>query len=185
MRSRRRRLLRSLVALAVAAPVGLAGSIAYAGTVSCRVTWGSVAKQAGANATAPLTAVAAGRHACYDRLVFTLDGPVGGYRVSYVPQVVTEGRGLPVSLRGGAFLQVTLLDPAYDTNGAPTYTPPVAAEAVDVSGFPTLRQVGYLGTFEGYTSFGAGVRARVPFRAFVLTGPGPHSRVVVDVAPHW
>jgi hypothetical protein len=185
VRSARRRVLRTLVALAVAAPVALAGSAAYAATVSCRVTWGSTAKQAGINSVAPLVAVAAGGHACYDRLVFTLDGPAGGYRVRYVPQVLTEGQGLPVSLRGGAFLQVSLLDPAYNTSGVATYTPPVAAEAVNVSGFRTLRQVAFAGTFEGYTSFGVGVRARLPFRAFVLAGPGSRSRVVVDVASHW
>jgi hypothetical protein len=29
------------------------------------------------------------------------------------------------------------------------------------------------------------VRARLPFRVLLLTGPGTHSRVVVDVAHLW
>ncbi|ADG76293.1 hypothetical protein Cfla_3416 [Cellulomonas flavigena DSM 20109] len=33
--------------------------------------------------------------------------------------------------------------------------------------------------------FGLGVRARLPFRAFVLAGPGSGSRLVVDVAHQW
>ena len=185
MRRPLRRVLIGLVVLALTGPLVLATPAAEAATVSCRTTWGSIPKNAGLNGAAPLIAVTAGRHACYDRLVFTLNGPVGGYSVGYVSEVLTQGRGQPVSLRGGAFVEVTLLDPAYDTNGVATYSPPVVAEAVNVSGFQTFRQVAFAGSFEGYTSFGVGVRARVPFRVFVLAGPGAHSRVVVDVAPHW
>jgi hypothetical protein len=32
---------------------------------------------------------------------------------------------------------------------------------------------------------GLGVRARLPFRAFVLAGPADGSRLVVDVAHRW
>jgi len=56
---------------------------------------------------------------------------------------------------------------------------------VNVSGYTTFRQVAYDGSFEGLTSFGLGVRAKLPFRVFVLAGPGSGSRVVVDVAPRW
>jgi hypothetical protein len=54
-----------------------------------------------------------------------------------------------------------------------------------VIGFRTFRQVAFLGTFEGYTTIGLGVRARLPFRVFVLPGPGSGSRVVIDVAHRW
>ncbi len=43
----------------------------------------------------------------------------------------------------------------------------------------------YAGSFEGQTTLGLGVRARLPFRAFVLAGPGDGSRLVVDVAHRW
>lgn len=43
----------------------------------------------------------------------------------------------------------------------------------------------WAGTFEGYTSLGLGVRARLPFRVFALDGPGDGSRLVVDVAHRW
>jgi hypothetical protein len=38
------------------------------------------------------------------------------------------------------------------------------------------------GSFEDYTTFGLGVRAKLPFRVTRLSSPG---RVVVDVAHRW
>ena len=43
----------------------------------------------------------------------------------------------------------------------------------------------WAGSFEGRTSLGLGVRARLPFRVFSLAGPGDGSRVVIDVAHRW
>ena len=54
-----------------------------------------------------------------------------------------------------------------------------------MSGYRTLRQVAWAGSFEGQTSLGVGVRARLPFRVTVLDGPGTGSRVVLDVAHRW
>jgi hypothetical protein len=51
---------------------------------------------------------------------------------------------------------------------------------VNVTGFSTFRQVAWAGSFEGQTTVGLGVRARLPFRVFTLPG-----RVVVDVAHVW
>ena len=51
--------------------------------------------------------------------------------------------------------------------------------------FRTFRQVASGGSFEGYTTVGLGVRARLPFRMFVLRGPGSGSRLVIDVAHRW
>ena len=56
--------------------------------------------------------------------------------------------------------------PDYDINtGVSTYHPANGNELVDVAGFRTLRQLVYGGSFEGYTTIGVGVRARLPFRA--------------------
>ena len=38
---------------------------------------------------------------------------------------------------------------------------------------------------ESQATIGLGVRARLPFRVFTLTGPGSGSRLVVDVAHRW
>lgn len=159
-------------------------------TPYCGTTWGSLAKQASAVNPASsrqpsLVDVRAGQHPCFDRLV--LDVARGGSaRVRYVPDVLTQGKDDVVPLRGGAKLEIVALVPAYDINtGRPTYRPANVKELVNVGGFRTFRQVGYGGSFEGCTSVGLGVRARLPFRAFGLTGPGDRSRIVIDVAHRW
>jgi hypothetical protein len=66
-----------------------------------------------------------------------------------------------------------------------TYRPADPSRAVAVGGFTTFRQVAFLGTHEAQTQIGLGVRARLPFRVFVLRGPGSGSRLVIDVAHRW
>ena len=134
---------------------------------------------------AKVTNVRTGQHYCFDRLVIDLNGPVGGYTVRYVPQVTQDGSGLPIPLRGQAFLQVTVNAPAYDDKGDSTYNPANPKELTDVSGYQTFRQVAWAGSFEGYSSLGLGVRARLPFRVFTLAGPDTGSRLVIDVAHFW
>jgi len=150
----------------------------------CGITWGSLVKTAGSYTGAPISGVRAGRHACFDRLVVDVAGKVKGYRVEYVSAVRQDGSGLAVPLRGGAKLQIIVLAPAYDANGNVTF-PAGKTELVNVSGFSTFRQVAGAGSFEGQTTIGLGVRARLPFRVFILDGPGSGSRLVVDVAHRW
>ncbi len=135
--------------------------------------------------TAPLTDIRAGRHTCFDRLVFDLRGPRVGYRVKYVSAVHAQGSGKVVPLRGGARLQVDLLHPSYDGGASPTYDPPGSgAELVGTAGYRTLRQVAWGNSYEGQTTIGVGVRARLPFRTFVLHD-ADGSRLVLDVAHRW
>jgi hypothetical protein len=145
------------------------GQPARAGSTSCRVSWGSGAKLVTNDVHRTLTGVRAGRHACFDRLVLDLDRGGEGWRVRYVSAVRDQGRGAVVPLRGGAFLQV-------DDGSAATRRPTMPG----VSGFATFRQVGWGGSFEGMTTIGLGVRARLPFRAF-----RSDDHLVVDVAHHW
>jgi len=154
----------------------------------CGLRWGSLQKQIGRGPgfpPSPLVGVRAGRHACFDRLVFDHDGVIAGGAVRYVSRVTTEAVGDPVPLRGGAFLQIVLYAPTNDLDGRPTFSPRDPADLVSVSRFRTFRQVADGGSFEGYTTVGLGVRARLPFRVFVLRGPGSQSRLVVDVAHRW
>jgi hypothetical protein len=167
------------VGSALVAP-GPASAAPYCGQV-----WGSLVKSDPAMSQAQVTNVRTGQHYCFDRLVIDLNGPVGGYTVRYVPQVTQDGSGLPVPLRGQAFLQVTVNDPAYDANGNATYTPADPNELSNVSGYQTFRQLAWAGSFEGYSSLGLGVRARLPFRVFTLAGPDAGSRLVIDVAHFW
>ena len=109
----------------------------------------------------------------YDRVVFTFEGPMPGYRVRYVPQVTgADGRRVP--LRGTAFLEVAF-EPARarDPDGTPTFP---AATITPSS--PELRQVRFAGDFEGQVSFGLGVAGRGGFRVSELRNP---TRVAVDV----
>ncbi|MET8353012.1 MULTISPECIES: AMIN-like domain-containing (lipo)protein [unclassified Micromonospora] len=189
------RIRSALTALAVvlAGLVASAGNGAAAGTTTattmapyCGITWGSAEKSAGALSTAPLVDVRTGRHDCYDRVVFEFAGSVDGYAVGY-GETWTEGEGLALSpyTAGGALLRVSLRAPAYDDSRLGTVPYRVGEHAANLLRYQTLRDVVFGGSFEGYTTFAVGVRARLPFRTFVLAGPGGHSRIVLDVAHQW
>ncbi|MGX1804250.1 AMIN-like domain-containing (lipo)protein [Nocardia sp. NPDC055321] len=181
-----RRILSIFVALAALVltlllPVGQA----RATPSYCGLVWGSLDKSDPDHSTATLTNVRSGRQDCYDRMVIDLAGPVAGYRVGYVDGVYMDASGEPVPLRGSAFLQVVVFAPAYDGSGNLTYNPANRKELTNVSGYDTFRQLSWAGTFEGQTTIGLGVRARLPFRVFTLDGPGTGNRIVIDVAHRW
>ena len=203
------RISRTLAALTVACAVLLttAGTTATAGTAAttgttatagtraaatvtgepyCGITWGSGDKVAGALSDAPLTEVRTGRHDCFDRVVFEFDGTVTGYSIGY-GETYTEGEGLALSpyTAGGALLRVSLRAPAYDDEHLATVPYRVGDHVANVLRYQTLRDVVFGGSFEGYSTFAVGVRARLPFRVLVLAGPGTHSRIVLDVVHQW
>jgi hypothetical protein len=185
------KLIRPLVlALAFAGAPALAlAASATATATSCATTtahWGSLTKSLSRMTSAPIINVRAGRHTCYDRMVVDLRGSGAGYTVRYVSQVLSQGQGAVIPLRGGARLDVVITAPTYNINtGTSTYNPANRRELVNVTGFSTFRQIASGGSFEGYTTIGLGVRARLPMRAFTLAGPGTGSRLVIDVAHHW
>jgi hypothetical protein len=177
-------LVSALAALGVVAPASASAA------PSCGITWGSQAKSLNAHDPGDdlVHDVRAGRHDCYDRVVVDIAevGEFDSYTVRYVPVVREDGSGDAVPLRGGAALQVTFGAVGHDDLGRPTYSPADPLEAVDVAGFRTLRQVAWLGSFEGRSDIGVGTRARLPFRVFVLEGGSSHvDRVVIDVAHRW
>jgi hypothetical protein len=154
-------------------------------------TWGTGTRQHAPYTSAPLYQVRAGRHTCYDRVVFDLNGPQAvGYAVRYVKVVHADGSGFPVPVAGRAALEViihahalgqddqghqpwrTLVRPGQDL-----YTP------AQLAGWRTLRQIRSAGSFEGQTTIAVGTRARVPFRVFTVTDTRNQvARVVLDVA---
>jgi hypothetical protein len=178
-----------ILIVAVLALLGVISPASAATDPYCGITWGSQAKQAGQMIQGPITELRAGRQTCFDRLVVDIGGPAStavGYRVEYVPQVTQDGSGDPIPLRGAADLQIVVLAPGHNELGRPTYEPANPAEAVNVAGFDTFRQVAWGGTFEGQSVVGLGVRAQLPFRVFVLPGSWSNGvRVVVDVAHKW
>jgi hypothetical protein len=155
----------------LATAVLVSGAVAVphaAQATTCSVTWGSQAKAVTSTAHTTLTGIRAGRHECFDRLVLDRTS-AAGYRVRYVSAVRDQGQGAVVRLAGGAFLQV-------DDQSSATRRPVLPS----VAGYRTFRQVGWGGSFEGYSTVGLGVRARLPFRVF-QNGPD----LVIDVAHHW
>jgi hypothetical protein len=182
--------------LAVAAvPVGAVAVPALAGpskavvtaaaTSKCPTGWGSLPEASKFRGAGQLTNVRTGRHACFDRIVFDVKGKPSWFRVHYVNNVSTVGQGELVPLRGGAKLEIVLAVPSYDEEFRSTYKPANHNELTNVRGYRTFRQVADAGSFEGETTIGLGVRARLPFRVFTLTGQGSTSRIVVDVAHRW
>lgn len=152
----------------------------------CGITWGSLAKTqaVGGPVNDDIYNIRAGRNTCFDRLVVDIDKGVGyrGFDVRY-GTAHQEGSGAAIPLRGEDMQIVVYAD---NFNGTRvTYNPANRNEAVNVAGFTTFRQVAWGGSFEGQSTIGLGVRARLPMRAFVLAGPGDDSRLVVDVAHRW
>ncbi len=173
--------------LALGAALGGLQTGAAAAASSCAVTWGSLDKTTTSSGSAPsdtLAGVRAGHHTCYDRLVLDVAGD-GWARVRYVPAVSYQARDGSIPLRGGAFLEIITNRVDDVQTGAVAFQPADPSELAPVASWPTLRQVAYGGSFEGQTTVGVGVRARLPFRLFGLPGPGSGSRLVLDVAHRW
>ncbi|TDW81788.1 hypothetical protein EV137_7798 [Kribbella pratensis] len=191
----RRPIRTALAVLAIAAvPAGAVAVPAFAGpskasavttAAACATGWGSLPEASTFQGLGHLTDVRTGQHACFDRIVFDIDGKPSWFRVEYVKDIFTVGEGKLVPVRGGAKLAIVLLAQSYDETNHYTYNPANYDELTDVAGYRTFRQVVSAGSFEGETTIGLGVRARLPFRVFTLTGPGTTSRVVVDVAHSW
>ncbi|WP_030542031.1 hypothetical protein [Streptomyces albus] len=161
-----------------AAGAGPAPARAPAG--ECSVTWGSGVKAEWDSDYKPLVNIRSGRHDCYDRLVFDIDGTAAdriGYYVRYVSQLRQDGSGDLIPVKGGAILEVVAFAPAYDPE---TMEPTLPGVRLNVDGYRTFRDVVVAGSFEGQTQVGLGVRARLPFRVFQTA-----DHLVVDVAHTW
>ncbi|MGR8012040.1 AMIN-like domain-containing (lipo)protein [Streptomyces hypolithicus] len=159
---------------------------AEAAATTCKTNWGSLTKTDSRSGAMPLENVRTGRHACYDRIVFdvpgTGTGPIGHW-VGYVPQLRQDGTGKVVPVVGGAALEVRVMAPSYDPEtGSATYPGRVGRPlpGVNLAGYRTFKDARFVGSFEGDTQIGLGVRARLPFRVTQLP-----DRLVVDVAHSW
>ncbi|MET8100841.1 hypothetical protein ABZV29_31000 [Streptomyces sp. NPDC005236] len=169
------------VVVATPAPAGAATT-----AVTCPTGWGSLAKTATDADDGSLTDIRTGRNDCYDRMV--LDVPTAGttgigYTVHYVDAFYQDPSGVRIPVSGGAIIEILVSAPSYDpeTNAA-TY-PGRGGQplpGVDLTGYRTFRDARFGASFEGVTQVGLGVRARLPFRVFQLSG-----RLVIDVAHTW
>ena len=111
----------------------------------------------------------------FDRLVLEFTGGLPGYRAGYVNQVVQDGSGAPVPLRGQAFFEIVVHPAAaHDDNGAESLVGPRSG-----GGLPALVEYDLTSDFEGYVQVGVGLDDVVGFRVFELAGP---DRLVFDFA---
>ena len=177
----RRRLVSLLAALSLLMGMNVLVAPAASAHPYCGQVWGSGPRVAGSLSDGTLTNVRAGRHDCFDRLVLDIDAPLTGWSVRYVDQVTQPGSGFTVPVAGGARLEVVVRVDVIPTDS--WFVGP--NRLVDTSAYRTFRDVAWGGSFERVTTVGLGVRARLPFRAFVLAGPGDGSRLVVDVGHRW
>ncbi|TDW15521.1 AMIN-like domain-containing (lipo)protein [Kribbella kalugense] len=175
----------TIAVLAVAAVPVVAVPASASAAPGCQEIWGSLPEANNRVSAGTLATVRAGRHTCFDRVVFDVTGAETTYSARYVPDVYRAGAGHLVPLRGGAKLEIMLGVNAFDDDGNWAFQPPNESELANVAGFRTLRQIAYAGDTEGAAWVGIGVRARLPFRVFTLDGPGSGSRVVIDIAHRW
>lgn len=114
----------------------------------------------------------------FDRLVLEFQGEgEPGWRVGYVDEAATQGKGDPITLDGDSLLSVAALhtmpeDMTGYYDGAKQFDPDTEV----------IEEVFVDGTFEGETLVVLGIDGDaadpVPFRVFTLTDP---TRLVVDV----
>jgi hypothetical protein len=158
--------------------VGAVPATPAAAAPYCGITWGSVPKSTPDLTPNPIVGGRVGKHDCFDRLVIDFEGmPPAGYFVQYVDVVRADGSGDPLSVAGGAKLRIHVLAPGHDQMYQSTvpwsYGPRIVSPSqFSASGFQTFRDLVWGGSFEGESTFGLGVRARLPYRVFRLDGPG-------------
>ncbi len=176
---------------ATAAISSLDATPVAASEAACSSPWGSRPSEgmfmdSSGDFRTRVTDVRSGPHECFDRLVIDLDEIPAGYDVRYVDESAALGLGLHQPLRGDATIGITVtgMDGAAD-RGGDAFAPADGNEAVNVGGYRSFRQVAYDGPFEDNDRVWLGLRARLPFRVFTLSGPGHGSRLVIDVAHKW
>ena len=155
-------------------------------------TWNTAAESAGEYSSSALYNSRIGRHDCYDRVVFDVNGPGPvGYDVRYVPVVSEDGSGKPIPVASEAALQVVVRAPAQGSQGdASGHQPgvvfaPSGARLHGPGGLENwgcLREVRSAGSFEGQTTLAIGVRDKLPFRVDTWTDSNQTTHVSVDLA---
>lgn len=139
----------------------------------CGHVWGSKERVVGDRPPGALLGVRVGRHRCFDRMVLDIATSEHGWLLAYAD----NRRPAVFPSAGGATLHV------YAKTVGPQTLAARAVPVANVSGFRTFKRV--LSIADYSTQIQLDVRARLPFRAFVLPGPGSKSRLVVDVAHRW
>lgn len=123
-----------------------------------------------------VAAVRFAAHDGYDRVVIDLKGDQPGYRVEWVDELVQDGTGEPIDVKGGAYLQVTLMPAnAHTDKGDPTWT----GGPIFQANLGNVQSVVKTGDFEGHVGVGIVLDHKAGFEVKAQTGP---ERLVIDVA---
>jgi hypothetical protein len=122
--------------------------------------------------------VRAGAHACFERVVFELQGTgtFPGYRVYYETRALTnDPSGEPVTVAGSAFV-VVVIESWMTTMEGEGYAGPLRFSPANVT---HIQEIVQLGNYEGMTTWAIGVDGKRPFQVSTLQDP---PRLVVDIA---
>ena len=165
--------MRTPTAFAAAAALALALAFALAGCGSggrhgCASTGGTRAVERGATGTTHyLTGVSLSSSTCADRVAFTFEHRVPGYRVAYVPAgsaQTEDASGRHVAVAGTAFLVVRLADAATARSDGSTLTPTyTGARRLAAEGARRVREVVKTGDFEAVVTWAVGLDEKRPF----------------------
>ena len=143
----------------------------------CGSIWTTAPRTAAVHpAVSTLVAIRAAYHRAarprYDRVVFEFSGPVPQIDPpGYVNQLIGDGSGLPVPIKGNAIFEMTMRPAqAHNTAGA-------TASTRIYGQLRNVQQIKQVGDFEAVLTYGIGLHHTSKFRVFTLTHP---SRVVVD-----
>ena len=108
----------------------------------------------------------------YDRVVFEFKGPVPQIEIKYVKELIEDGSGFPVVIKGSAILAVRFTPAqAHTSLGQPSAPKRVALT------LPLVKEVVDAGDFEAVVTYGVGVMQRAEVRNTTMVDA---SRVVVD-----
>ena len=170
-----------------ARPAGSGAAGAASQSCAAQQRWTTGADDGGLTmSTAAFSQTRAGRHECFERIVFDVDSPAAvGFSARYVPVVTADGSGHPVPVRGDAALQIVVRAPHADDGSLPGRGPISVGDPLlpyrTFAGWSTVTEVAYAGSFEGQTTIAVGVQERRPFRVWTMTAQGER-QVVLDIA---
>lgn len=154
-------------------------------------SWGTGPSTAPGSSQDALYLVRAGQHPCYDRVVFDINGPAAaGFAVHYVPVVLSDAKGDPIPVPGGATLQVVVRAPELGADNSGHAPGRVLANTGDflvpptqVATWASLRAVRFAGSFEGQSTFAVGVRTTLRFRTLTdLDSRNQVRHLILDIA---
>jgi hypothetical protein len=115
-------------------------------------------------------------HGGFDRVVIDLEGDLPGYTVVWVPELVQDGSGDPIDVKGGAYLQLSLHPAnAHSAAGEPSWT----GGPIFQAGLGNVQNVVKTGDFEAVVGVGIVLDHKAAFRVLEQKAP---NRVVIDVA---